>query len=151
LADEQVNRLYNLCDVTVLPSTGEGFGLPIIESLAAGVPVVATDYSACPELVRGRGELARILTTVTAGTNLIEQAVLDVDDLAARIEKLYRDPALIREYSEAGRRFAESLHWDQLVPEWLAVIRAATGAEVGGYQLEGSARQTTTGSRLGSG
>jgi glycosyltransferase involved in cell wall biosynthesis len=53
LADEQVNRLYNLCDVTVLPSTGEGFGLPIIESLAAGVPVVATDYSACPSWCAG--------------------------------------------------------------------------------------------------
>ncbi|MBI3192589.1 MAG: glycosyltransferase family 4 protein, partial [Pedosphaera parvula] len=78
LSDEQLNRLYNLFDVMVLPSTGEGFGLPIIESFAAGVPVVATDYSACPELVRGRGELVRILTTVTAGTNLIEQAVIDV-------------------------------------------------------------------------
>jgi hypothetical protein len=130
LADEQLNRLYNLCDVTVLPSTGEGFGVPIIESLAAGVPVVATDYSACPELVRGRGELVRILTTVTAGANLIEQAVIDVDDLAARIEKLYRDPALLREYSEAGRRFAESLHWDTLVPQWLQVIGAVAEVEL---------------------
>jgi glycosyltransferase involved in cell wall biosynthesis len=75
--------------------------------------------------------LARILTTVTAGTNLIEQAVLDVDDLAGRLEKLYRDPALIREYSEAGRRFAESLHWDQLLPQWLQAISAAAGVDVG--------------------
>ncbi|MBI2925114.1 MAG: glycosyltransferase family 4 protein [Verrucomicrobia bacterium] len=130
LADEQLNRLYNLFDVMVLPSTGEGFGLPIIESFAAGVPVVATDYSACPELVRGRGELVRILTTVTAGTNLIEQAVLDVDDLAARIEKLYREPALLRQYSEAGRQFAEALHWDKLLPRWLEVIGSATGVQL---------------------
>jgi glycosyltransferase involved in cell wall biosynthesis len=90
LSDEQLNLVYNLFDATVLPSGGEGFGLPIIESLAAGVPVIATDYSACPELVRGRGELVRVLTLVTAGINLIEHAVIDVDDLAARIEKLYR-------------------------------------------------------------
>ncbi|MBI3871412.1 MAG: hypothetical protein HY299_23005 [Verrucomicrobia bacterium] len=47
-----------------------------IESLSAGIPVVATDYSACTELVRDRGELVKILTTLTVGSNLIEQAVL---------------------------------------------------------------------------
>ncbi|MBI2928462.1 MAG: glycosyltransferase family 4 protein [Verrucomicrobia bacterium] len=130
LSDEQLNRLYNLFDVMVLPSTGEGFGLPIIESFAAGVPVVATDYSACPELVRGRGELVRILTTVTAGTNLIEQAVIDVEDLAACIEKLYRNPELVRQCSEAGLAFAQSLNWDNLMPRWLQLISSVTGVEL---------------------
>ena len=130
LADEQLNRLYNLFDVTVLPSNGEGFGLPIVESLAAGVPVVATDYSACPELVRGRGELVRVLTTVTVGVNLIEHAVIDVDDLAARIGKLQRDPALVKQYSEAGLAFARSLTWDTLMPRWLDVIGSVSGVEV---------------------
>jgi len=130
LEDEQLNRLYNVFDLTVLPSAGEGFGLPIIESFAAGVPVVATDYSACSELVRGRGELVRILTTTTVGANLIEHAVIDVDDLAACVEKLYRNPALAKQYSEAGLAFARSLCWDNLMPQWLQVIRAAAGAEV---------------------
>ena len=122
LEDEQLNRLYNLFDVTVLPSTGEGFGLPIIESLAAGVPVVATDYSACPELVRGRGELVRVVTTVTMGVNLIEHAVVDVEDLAGRIENLYREPALVRQYADAGRAFAESLSWERLMPQWFRLL-----------------------------
>ena len=130
LSDEQLNRLYNLFDVMVLPSTGEGFGLPIIECFAAGVPVVATDYSACSELVRGRGELVKILTTVTAGTNLIEQAVLDVDDLAACIEKLYRNPELVRQHSEAGLVFAQSLNWDRLMPQWLQLISGVVGVEL---------------------
>jgi len=130
LEDEQLNRLYNIFDVTVLPSVAEGFGLPIIESFAAGVPVVATDYSACTELVRGRGELVRILTTVTAGTNLIEQAVLDVDDLATCIEKLYRNPKLAKQYSDAGLAFARTLSWDSLVPRWLQLISSTTGVEL---------------------
>ena len=117
-----MNRLYNLFDVTVLPSSGDGFGLPIIESFAAGVPVVATDYSACSELVRGRGELVRVLTTVTVGANLIEHAVIDVDDLAACIEKLYRNPELGRQYAEAGLAFARSLSWESLMPKWLQLI-----------------------------
>jgi glycosyltransferase involved in cell wall biosynthesis len=125
LPDEQLNRLYNVFDVTVLPSGGEGFGLPIIESLAAGVPVIATDYSACPELVRGRGEVVRAVAMVTAGVNLIEHAVIDVDDLAAQIEKLQQDPELVRRYSEAGRAFARTLSWEALMPQWLGVIRSA--------------------------
>jgi glycosyltransferase involved in cell wall biosynthesis len=129
LEDEQLNRLYNLFDVMALPSTGEGFGLPILESMAAGVPVVATDYSACPELLRGRGELIRILTTVAAGTNLIEHAVIDVDDLAVCIEKLYRNPALAKQHSEAGLAFAQTLTWDSLMPKWLELIQSITGVD----------------------
>ncbi len=124
LEDEQLNRLYNLFDVMVLPSTGEGFGLPILESLAAGVPVAATDYSACTELLQGRGELIKILTTVTAGTNLIEQAVIDVDDIAACIDRVHRNPDLAKERSAAGRTFAETLAWDNLVPKWVDLIRS---------------------------
>jgi glycosyltransferase involved in cell wall biosynthesis len=130
LSEEQLNRLYNLFDIMVLPSTGEGFGLPILESLAAGVPVVATDCSACTELVRGRGELARVLTTLTMGANLLEQAIVDVEDLAARIEKLYRNPDLVQQYAKAGRAFAQTVTWDQLVPQWLAVISLATGVDL---------------------
>jgi glycosyltransferase involved in cell wall biosynthesis len=129
LEDEQLNRLYNLFDVMALPSTGEGFGLPILESMAAGVPVVATDYSACSELLQGRGERVRILTTVTAGTNLIEQAVIDEEDLAARIERLYRNPGLAKQHAEAGLAFAQTLTWDSLIPKWLKLIRSAQGGE----------------------
>jgi glycosyltransferase involved in cell wall biosynthesis len=127
LPDEQLNRRYNLFDVTMPPSGGEGFGLPIIESLAAGVRVVATDCSTGSGLVGGRGELERVLTTVTVGTNLIEHAVIDVDDLAARIAKLQDEPALVKQYSEAGLAFARSLSWAALMPQWLEVIRSVGG------------------------
>jgi glycosyltransferase involved in cell wall biosynthesis len=132
LEDEQLNRLYNLFDVLALPSTGEGFGLPILEGMAAGVPVVATDYSACSELLLGRGERVRILTTVAAGTNLIEHAVIDVEALASCIEKLYRNPNLVKRYAEAGLAFARTLTWDSLLPKWLQLISSTSGAELNG-------------------
>lgn len=127
LNDQELNRLYNACDITALPTNAEGFGLPIVESLAAGVPVVATRYSACIELVEGRGELVDILTTQTLGNNLIEHAVVDVEDLARRIETLYLNPGLIACYAEAGRRFAVSLDWDLLIPKWMEIIRGTIG------------------------
>ncbi|NCQ29488.1 MAG: glycosyltransferase family 4 protein, partial [Armatimonadetes bacterium] len=49
--------IYNLFDVMVLPTMGEGFGLQFLEAMACGIPVVATDCSAVTELLEGRGEL----------------------------------------------------------------------------------------------
>jgi glycosyltransferase involved in cell wall biosynthesis len=49
---EQLAYIYSSCDVTALPSLGEGFGYPIVESLACGVPVAHTNYAGGAELVR---------------------------------------------------------------------------------------------------
>lgn len=45
------NKLYNAADVFLLPSCGEGFGIPIVEAQAAGCPVIVTDFTAQRELV----------------------------------------------------------------------------------------------------
>jgi glycosyltransferase involved in cell wall biosynthesis len=44
--DEQLNLYYNAFDVFTLPTGGEGWGLPILEAMSAGCPVLVTDYSA---------------------------------------------------------------------------------------------------------
>jgi FkbM family methyltransferase len=45
-----LNNLYNAADVFILPSAGEGFGIPVIEAQAAGCPVIVTDFTALHEL-----------------------------------------------------------------------------------------------------
>jgi len=48
---DKMNGIYNMMDCFLLTTTGEGFGIPIIEAMACEVPVVATDYTTTPELV----------------------------------------------------------------------------------------------------
>ena len=57
--DAEVAKIYQASDMTVLPSWAEGFGLPIIESQACGVPVVAHDCSAMSELVHNGTTISR--------------------------------------------------------------------------------------------
>jgi len=55
---EELVALYNLADVLVFPSWLEGFGFPVLEAMACGTPVVATNRSSVPELVGNAGLLA---------------------------------------------------------------------------------------------
>src|SRR5215471_8461306 len=50
-SSEMMSYLYSACDMTMLPSLGEGFGYPIVESLACGVPVIHTHYGGESELI----------------------------------------------------------------------------------------------------
>ena len=49
LTEDALVRLYNSCDAFVLPTRAEGWGLPITEAMACGLPVIVTDYSAPAE------------------------------------------------------------------------------------------------------
>lgn len=124
--DEQLNEIYNQFDVMVLPSAGEGFGLPILEAMAAGVPVIATDYSACTELLVGRGQLIKVASFVTAGRHNVQYAIPDLNDLVLKLNVGYGDRDLLKRHSQAGRAFALGLDWDGLVGEWDSLIRSFT-------------------------
>lgn len=52
---ETMARMYNVLDVFLLPSKGEGFGIPLIESMACGIPVITTKCTAQTEIVENSG------------------------------------------------------------------------------------------------
>lgn len=120
--EAQVNVAYNCMDIHVLSTSGEGFGLPIIESMAAGIPNICPDYTTGKELLEGRGELAKVATYITGEKNT-DRAVVDAEDLAKKMEKLYQDKNLRERYSKEGREFVlRNLSWEKVTRAWIELF-----------------------------
>ncbi len=123
----QMNRIYNLFDVMVLPTMGEAFGLPVLEAMAAGVPVVATDCSSLPELLRGRGELIAVKEYMTMPWDGAEYALPDTDDLVNKLDLLFGNRELRERYAQRGREFALSMTWDHSADQLCTLIEDLVG------------------------
>ncbi|MFH1587519.1 MAG: glycosyltransferase family 4 protein [Candidatus Diapherotrites archaeon] len=114
---DHLNRIYNLFDIHVSATLGEGFGLTTLESMACGVPNILPDNTTAKELIGGRGELAKIQAWVTANNN-VEMGLVDVEDMAAKMNYLYENEDVRGKYSKNGRKFAEEMDWKNIVPQW---------------------------------
>ncbi|OGL49855.1 MAG: hypothetical protein A2161_03535 [Candidatus Schekmanbacteria bacterium RBG_13_48_7] len=57
ISDQELRALYKNADMLIQPSVGEGFGMPVLEAMAAGLSVAAADDSSLPELIGGAGVL----------------------------------------------------------------------------------------------
>jgi glycosyltransferase involved in cell wall biosynthesis len=101
---------YNAADLLVFPSVYEGFGLPVLEAMACGTPVVAANTSAIPEVV---GQAARLFD---AG---------DLSTLTDHIVNVLDDPQLVATMQDAGRDQASNFTWQRAGEEMDAVYGRA--------------------------
>ena len=112
LPDEELVRFYAGACAVLVPSRYEGFGLPALEAMACGAPVIASASGAHPEIVGGAGIL------VSPDNPLAwREACL----------RVFRDEALRRELSVAGRERAARASWDDCARQTLQVYRRALG------------------------
>jgi len=129
IEDEELSELYALADVLVLSSWGEGFGLPIIESMASGTPVIATNSSSMTELVKGSGWLVETVPEdiwVDIPVWLPLHARYPVPNLMSLLQCMEEaQENLVRRegYARAGREVALKYSWDKLMPKWDALIK----------------------------
>jgi glycosyltransferase involved in cell wall biosynthesis len=107
--DADLPALYGGALAFAFPSLWEGFGLPALEAMAAGAPVVASNRGALPEVTAG----AALLVDPAPGP------------LAEALERLLADPGLRERLRLAGLARAAQFSWERTARETLAVYRAA--------------------------
>jgi glycosyltransferase involved in cell wall biosynthesis len=111
--DEMLPAIYSAADVLAFPSLYEGFGLPILEAMACGTPVVASLASCLPEVAEG----AALMIEPT-----------DVDGLSAALELALLDTALRTRLIEQGRQRARRYTWQSAAALLLQVYQKVAAA-----------------------
>ena len=118
LSPERLNEVYNAFDVHFSATGGEGFGLTTVESQAAGVPNIITDYTTSRELVEGHGCLIKPETYEICGAG-VDRALIDVNAAADAILELKNNPELRREYAVKGREhMVRDYNWGKIGVEF---------------------------------
>ena len=110
--DEDLPALFGSAVVFAYPSLFEGFGLPPLEAMACGLPVVCSDATSLPEVVGDAGILV---------------PPLDVDAWVAALDRLLEDPAAREDLRARGLERARRFTWDEAARRTLDVYRAVTG------------------------
>ncbi len=104
--------LLNLADLFVFPSRYEGYGLPPLEAMACGIPVITSDASSLPEVVADAG------------------LMVPPDNphaLASAIERVLGDGVLQADLSERGLNRAKQFTWEMTARRTLSVYKDLVG------------------------
>lgn len=110
VSEDDLASLYRSAHAVVVPSLYEGFGLPVLEAMRLGAPVICARTSSLPEV---GGDAARYVTAT------------DEHELAAAIVQLFTDDALRDSQRRAGRDQASHFSWDETARLTLAAFDAA--------------------------
>lgn len=105
-SDAQLRWLYEHASTYAFPSLSEGFGLPAIEAMMHGAPVVASHATCIPEV---------------CGDGAYYFDPLNVEEMAARIGEVVDDPILREDLVERGKKQAATYSWDHMAQQTLTV------------------------------
>ncbi|HUG09784.1 MAG TPA: glycosyltransferase family 1 protein [Opitutaceae bacterium] len=109
VSDEALPMLLSRCEAFLFPSLYEGFGLPVLEAMACGAPVIASNRTSIPEVLGGAGVL------------------LDAEDENAWVDAICAvfDRAPRREPDQGALTRASEFSWDRVAEQYVALYRRA--------------------------
>jgi glycosyltransferase involved in cell wall biosynthesis len=110
--EDDLPALYNGADLFCFPSLYEGFGLPVLEAMACGTPVVTSSTSSLPEVA---GEAALLVDPY------------DVEAIAAAMRRVLSDPELAQDLRARGLARAAQFTWERTARETIAVYERVLG------------------------
>ncbi len=110
--EEDLPAVYNGADLFVFPSLYEGFGLPVLEAMASGTPVITSNCSSLPEV---------------AGDAAILIDPYDIQAMADAIQRVLSDPTLAATLRVKGLARAKTFSWKRTAEETIAVYERVCG------------------------
>lgn len=124
ISDEQLAARYSACDVTLGPGLGEGFGYPLVESLACGTPVIHGRFAGGVELIPLASWLVEPSAWRLESTYAVKRPVLEPREVAAALAIAAEGKKTrLGETQAYCRGSVEHLRWEHLWPRWLTWIR----------------------------
>ncbi|MBI3280571.1 MAG: glycosyltransferase family 4 protein [Acidobacteria bacterium] len=106
-----LDRLYARATALVFPSLDEGFGMPVLDAMARGLPVITSNRSALPEVA---GDAALLVDPC------------DVNDLAGAMQSVLKNENLGAELARRGRNRAAQFSWDRAVEKTWEIYQELT-------------------------
>ncbi len=110
ISEEDLPAVYRMSTALVFPSLYEGFGLPVIEAMAASTPVITSSRSSLPEVA---GPAAALIDPESP------------EEIAAAMELIAQDSGTRNLLIERGKKRASKFTWEKTAKETLAVLKAA--------------------------
>jgi glycosyltransferase involved in cell wall biosynthesis len=119
LAPADMAALYQLWDVFLFPSGGEGFGLPAWEAMSSEIPIVYTDYSSHGEFIKaGDGGLPIGGLLQPEGQSGVLRMIARVEEAVQAVRRIYFDRELGVRLGQNGRAFANRFNLGRMAVEW---------------------------------
>lgn len=109
VADEDLAAIYSGALAFVYPSFYEGFGLPPLEAMQCGIPVITSNTSSLPEVVGDAG---------------IMLAPTDIDGLCQSMLEVYNNPSLQKAMSLKSLERSKQFSWDKCVQETISIYKS---------------------------
>lgn len=112
VSNEDLVLLYNMATIFVMPSIYEGFGLPVLEAMGCGCPVITSKEGSIPEII---GEACKYVDAY------------DIDSIASGISEVFNNESLQQKLSKKGLAQSKKFTWEKTGRETMNVYQKVTG------------------------